>query len=353
MSKRRAKGTGCLTQKKNGTWEYRVYLGVGTNGKPMYKSFYSKSKKEVINKHKEWLKNGEIAVEKVQTVEQWAKQWLLIYKKDKVQYNTYKNYEGYTKKHIIPEIGALKLEQVRPAHIETLMKKKAELSISAQHHIYLTIKSIFESAVENKLCTTNPVGKFKAPRTEEKKPQVFSQTEVKNVIEKANTHKYGYLVLLLLYTGLRVSELTSLQWTDVDFTNNLITIRRAFTRAENGGFKIKSTKSGKERYIGITDKLKELLETIPKKSLFIVNENGEALTINQFSLRYKRFFEECNLNYLSPHKCRHTYATYLLKGGAELRAVQKMLGHSDVTVTEIYTHIDTSDIINNTKKLSY
>lgn len=353
MSKRRAKGTGCLTQKKNGTWEYRVYLGVGTNGKPMYKSFYSKSKKEVINKHKEWLKNGEIAVEKVQTVEQWAKQWLLIYKKDKVQFSTYSNYELYVNKHVVPEIGNLKIENVRPADIEKLFKHKTQLSLSSQRHLRLTLKQIFETAINNRLCTSNPVGRLNTPREEEKKPQVFSSDNLKKMITAIPTHCYGHYIGLLIYTGLRMSELLALQWGDIDFKNEIITVRHSFTRKEGGGYTMKSTKSGKERYIGITKELETILLSIPKTSLFVINDNGDYLTPHQFEKRYKHFFEDNNIEYLSPHKCRHTFATNLLEQGANIRAVQDLLGHSTIVMTEKYTHTNIEQIKKATAKLSY
>lgn len=75
-----------------------------------------------------------------------------------------------------------------------------------------------------------------------------------------------------------------------------------------------------------------------------LDDKGQRITPRKLETRYKKFFRETGLPYLSPHKCRHTYATYLLKGGADLRAVQELLGNSKVQVMEIYTHVDTGDI---------
>lgn len=350
---RRAKGTGSIRKKANGIYEYRVCLGIGIDGKNIYKSFYSKKQKEAIQKYKNWLQENEnTPIEKVTTVAEWSKKWLEIYKKDKVQYNTYSNYKMYVEKHIIPALGHLKLEQVRPAHIEQFFLMKKQLSNSAQHHINIALKNIFETAIENRLCVSNPVSALKVPRKQEKEIDVFSKDEIENIINKANSHKYGYLVLLLLYTGLRINEMTALQWNDVDIENEIITIRHAFTRSQNGWI-LKSPKSGKIRYVGITSPLKSILSSIPKESLFVVSENRNNLTMHQYEKRYKSFFDDTGIRYLSPHKCRHTYATYLLRGGADLRAVQSLLGHSSTTVTEIYTHINVDDIKNNTLKLGY
>ena len=77
------------------------------------------------------------------------------------------------------------------------------------------------------------------------------------------------------------------------------------------------------------------------------------MTPGSFRRQYGNFFADLPVRKLSAHKLRHTYATYLIKGGAELRAVQTLLWHSSVSVTEIYTHVDTSDQRRATQKLAY
>lgn len=354
--KKQANGTGTLVQKANGVWEYRVCLGTDENGKPILKSFYSKNKSKAVQKHKDWLKvsaNNKVTIEKVKTVEDWALQWLEIYKKDKVQYNSYQNYENYTKKHIIPEIGKLKLENVKPAHIEKLLAKRSNLSISALKHIRLTLNQIFDTAIENKFLSANPVGKLKIPREEESKPMVFSPEEITKIIKAIPKHKYGKYVGILLYTGMRISEMLALQWDDVDFENEIIIVKHSFTRKEGGGTEMKATKSGKQRCVGITKELKEILLSIEKTGDFVLNENGKHLTTHQFEKRYQKFFKENEIEYKSPHKCRHTFATRLITAGANIRAVQDLLGHSTVVTTEKYTHTDLDQIKKATSKLSY
>lgn len=355
MAKRQKNGTGSFRTRKNGTVEYRVLLGIKTDGSYWRKSFYGKTEKEAIKKYEKWLKcESNTPIERVQTVGEWAAKWLEIYKKDKVEYSTYRNYEMYVNNHIIPALGRLKFKQVRPAHIEFFFRERAHLSKSAQKHIYIALNGIFKTAAENHFCKENPVKKQTSLSKKENKIKVFSPTQVKKILEDAKKHQYGILVQLLLYTGLRIGELIALQWTDIDFKNNLINIQRAVTRAENGNYKEKTPKSGKERIIGINETLKDILLNLPKKGIYILtDENGHQLTYNSYYWKYNKFFEETNNYYLSPHKCRHTYATYLLKGGADLRVIQSLLGHSNINVTEIYTHIDTDDIKANVVKLSY
>lgn len=358
---RQKNGTGSFVTRKDGTVEYKVSIGIGMDGKSLRKSFYGKDKKAAIQKYKEWLKSsGEVPIEKVTTVGEWADNWLLIYKKDKVAYGTYDNYKQYVNNYIKPILGHLKFEQVRPAHIEMFFNKISGLSKSAKKHIHIALRGIFNSAIENHFCKESPVKPFKkyitSAEEDEKKVKeevkVFSPTQIKQILEIAPTHKYGHYVLILLYTGLRVGELLALQWTDIK--DDLITVRRSQARAEGGGYIDKAPKSGKVRYVGITPDLQKILDNLPKKGIYVLtDEKGQQITLSGFEKRYKKFFTDTGIEFLSPHKCRHTYATYLLKGGVDIKIVQSLLGHSTVNVTEIYTHVNTDDIKNNVKKLNY
>ena len=82
--------------------------------------------------------------------------------------------------------------------------------------------------------------------------------------------------------------------------------------------------------------------------------DGSPMNDNNFSWRYRKFMDSCpGVRPLTPHKCRHTYATYLLRGGADLRSIQQALGHSSLQITKIYTHINEQDQVRVAKYLSY
>ncbi|WP_050696641.1 tyrosine-type recombinase/integrase [Anaeromassilibacillus senegalensis] len=353
--KRQKNGTGAFYKRDNGTIQYRVSAGVGPDGKSIRKSFYGRSEKECMEKYRQWVKSGQNApVERVKTIGEWCDKWLELYKKDSISYGTYRNYKMYIEKHIKPAIGHLKFSQIRQAHIAALFKKESNLSDSARHHLYVALNGIFETAVKNHFCTENPVMSPTNKRTIEETVtvKIFSLDEIHFIL--ASDHPNAIYAQLLLYTGLRMGELIALKWSDIDLKEQIITVRNSIARAEHGGFEEKTTKSGKVRHIGMTGPLYQLLTTLPKRGLYVLTDKDSGfLSPHQFERRYKKFFTECQIPFLSPHKCRHTYATYLVKGGAELRAVQTLLGHSNSQVTEIYTHIDTDDIRNNVSKLAY
>lgn len=350
--KRQKNGSGTFTTRKDGTIQYRVYLGVGADGKPIRPNFYGQTQRECLQKYRDWLKNsGNTPIEKVKTVGEWADKWLELYKKDSVSYGTYRNYQLYVDKHIKPAIGNLKFEQVRPAHIQKIFKNDASLSDSARHHIYVTLNGIFKTAIENHYCRENPVRPISREAVDPAAVKVFSPDQIEAILK--SDHALAIYPQLLLYTGLRMGELLALKWSDVDLDDGLITVSNSVARKEGGGHEVKSTKSGKIRYIGIPGKLREILVSLPKKNFYVIPGKDGFLSPHTFENRYKKFFKDTGIDYLSPHKCRHTYGTYLRKGGAELRAVQVLLGHSSSKVTEIYTHVDTNDIKDNVTKLAY
>ena len=362
---RKANGDGSLRKKKDGLWEYRVVAGYDINKNPIRKSFYGKTKTEPKNKYKECLKkSGQPQIEKTSTLGEWAVQWLEIYKKGKVEDGTYRNYSLYVNKHIIPALGNLKFEQIKPAHIEQFMKGKSNLSKSAQQHIKIALGAIFETAIDNGFCVLNPCRKISIKKDKDVTPKVFTKSQIADLLEIAPTVEYGYLIELLLYTGMRIGEAAGLQWRDVNREDYVITIKHSVARKNGGGYYLKPTKSGKERYIGINDKLAALLDRMPHRGIYVLAKSDfEYWDTFQLTQQYHHAFDAINavlkergrkpVEYLSPHKCRHTYATYLLKGGANLREVQQLLGHSSVGVTEIYTHVDTEDIKSSVAKLPY
>ena len=294
------------------------------------------------------------------TVKQWAQIWLDVYKKGSVSYPTYKNYKVYVENHIIPELGELNIRTVMPYHIISLLGSKKDMSVSAQNHIRIALKGIFNSAIENNICTTNPYIKFPIVKTKESFAY-FNLDEVINITKYAPSHKYGHYLLILIYTGLRLSELLALRWQSINMNERIIYITEAVKTSEQGRI-LGATKTYKDRKAGIQDNLHIILDNIPKESdLVIPGERKRYLSMSCFHDRYYKVIDYINsrlpkdkrIRRLSPHKCRHTFGTFLLRSEANMRAVQTILGHSSIKTTEKYTHIDEEDIKINSQKLVY
>lgn len=400
QDKRQKNGTGSFYHRKDGTVQYRVYMGIGADGKPWRPSFYGKDEPAALQAYRDWLKeSGNIPIEKVQTVGEWADKWLELYKKGKVAYKSYQNYKLYVEKHIKPHIGQLRFESVRPAHIAQLYRAEAGLSASALRHISIALNGIFETAMDNHFCGSNPALRVERPHKAKALPKFFTAGEVSKLLAFAPEHKWGVYVMALLYTGLRMGELLALEWTDIDFDNMTLDITKTVAEVENldkdaifkvgktvkhkKKYEIKPTpKSDHERTVVLTPNGSALFKSIPRTGKYVLpggeltrkkkesdspepekvrRLNTEFLTPNQFINRYMRVIQDLNktlkegeqVRKLSPHKCRHTYATHLLKAGANLRAIQEQLGHQQISTTEIYTQVDIEDRKGNVAKLKY
>lgn len=209
-----------------------------------------------------------------------------------------------------------------------------------------TIRSFHQFALREKYAAKDPTVLIETPKYEKKLPDVLDVEEVIQLLETPDLNKNnGYrdrTILELLYaTGMRVTELIQIEIDDV----NLIM-----------GFVKVFGKGNKERIIPLGDTVIEYLDTyinsvrpqLLKKNVtnvLFLNMHGRPLTRQGIWKLIKQYGLKANINKtLTPHTLRHSFATHLLENGADLRAVQEMLGHSDISTTQLYTHVSKTQI---------
>lgn len=185
------------------------------------------------------------------------------------------------------------------------------------------------------------------PKEEKSLPVILSFEEVERLLEAPDTSKESGMrdkaMLETMYaTGLRVSELCSLPLSAINAQNRLIVIRHG--------------KGNKQRTVPISPFALEWLETYihdfrshnkgKKRKEVFLNLHGEPISRNYFFMQVKKYAQQVGIEVsISPHTLRHCFATHLLENGAELRAVQEMLGHAHLSTTQIYTHVSTRRIL--------
>lgn len=373
---RKSNGEGTLDILPSGKARYRDWVEV--DGVRQRKSFVGSSPSAARAAYKAYLANAQkVAIERVQSVSQWAEYWLEVYKKPTVEWKAGKDYEAYVKRFINPAIGAIRLEDVRPAHIAMLYARAKNrsgkpVSESTLKKLRIILNNLFETAIDNSLASKNPAKKVELPQREPGRIQIFTQKHMDEVVAFLPNHPSGPYIALLFYTGLRVGELLSLMWNDIDTEEKLIHVRRSLTRTEEGEVVGNHTKTKKDRVVPYDAALEPYLAALPRAGLYVISRpDGSTHTHHSFDTVYYRFFNDLNkkllkehteakakgsalqLPRLTPHKCRHTFATYLLRSGVDIRVVQLILGHSTVRTTEIYTHLDVNDLKNNIAKFSY
>lgn len=203
-----------------------------------------------------------------------------------------------------------------------------------------SLRMFYDFMVKKGHIKNNPMDGIEGPKLGKHLPDVLSIEEVNlllNFEPKDNFTFRNRCILELLYsTGLRISELVSLKLENVNLDESIVKVMG---------------KGSKERIVPLndfaTEYLKDYIEKIRPSMLkkvqtdyIFLNNHGKVLTRQAVFKMIKKRQEECHITKeISPHTLRHSFATHLLQGGADIRFIQELLGHSDLTTTEIYTHV--------------
>jgi integrase/recombinase XerD len=208
------------------------------------------------------------------------------------------------------------------------------------------LRSFYRHLRREELVDEDPTGKLSPPRRGRTLPHVLSYSEVKKLLGAPRGSEPGVLrdraLLEVMYAcGLRASEVVGLEVTDVD-------LARGFVRAHGKGSKERIVPLGKQAAAAVRRYLQsgrpELVGAGTERKLF-VNVRGHGLTRQGLYKIIRGHARAAGLDgKMSPHTLRHTFATHLLSGGCDLRSVQEMLGHADVSTTQLYTHLSNDEI---------
>ena len=210
---------------------------------------------------------------------------------------------------------------------------------SIRRHI-TSIKEFHKYLVKYKKIKKDVTVNIDVIKISKKLPTVISNNDMNNILDVnlVNTFKYRDKAMLeLMYgSGLRVSELVNLTIYNIDFSNHLILV-------EGKGNKERIVPMSPYSEESLKSYLKERKKLLKKGNLdeekLFLNNHGKGITRHGFNYILKNILTEKNINYnITPHSLRHTFATDLLNNGADLRSIQELLGHSDITTTRIYTH---------------
>ena len=255
------------------------------------------------------------------------------YKRDINQYLGYlndsgiKNLSKIKSTHIRNYIRVLNNEGMAPASISRI------ISSIRSYHKYLSSEDILDK---------NPVLVINNPKLPKKLPDVLSEKEISLIIDSIDESSQFYqrdkAIIEMLYScGIRVSEICNLEMSNLFIKDELIRVMG---------------KGNKERLLPLGSRSRIYLDNYllssrlgfikkTKSSFVFVSRNGNQLTRAMVNIILNKWVHISGLKKsVSPHQLRHSFATHLLEGGADLRFVQALLGHSDISTTQIYTHLD-------------
>ena len=266
--------------------------------------------------------------------------------------NTLKSYNyeiNLYQTYLEDKLSIIDIEKVSKEDIESYLKYcylKNEDSKTISHKI-TTIYNFHNYLLREKVINDNQAEFIDRPKLAKHLPYTLTVKEIDKLLDIALVTVFDYrdkAMLELMYgTGLRVSELVSLTVYDVDFYN-------AFLRIKGKGSKerIVPINNASLKYLKLyLDRRCLLLKKKTSDELFL-NARGEGISRQGFFKNLKKILAKKGMpTNISPHSLRHSFATHLIENGADLRSVQTMLGHSDITTTKIYTHISNEKVTND------
>ena len=247
--------------------------------------------------------------------------------------------------YLYDEVGPIGPAEVSLRHLQSFIQTigKLEMAPSSQARIISGIKSFFKYCLLEQIITVNPTTLLPTPKIQRKLPDVLSFEEIEQLIDAIDLSKpeggRNKAILEVMYSsGLRVTEAINLKISS-------LYLDVGFIRVIGKGDKERLVPIGSDaiKYIKLYKETMRVHQTPAKDcdDILFLNNRGKALSRVMIFYIIKDLIQKTGIQKtISPHSFRHSFATHLVEGGADLRAVQEMLGHESITTTEIYTHIN-------------
>lgn len=372
-------------RKRGNSWYYILDLAKINGKRNQIERYAGKTKteaQETLNKviH-EYQTTGTLPVNNKISTHDYFEHWYENYVMTELKLNTQKNYRGMLDKHIHPAIGDYYLKDIKPATLQELLNQKKEDGYAKQ--TLAIMKGIFNKAFSMavypyEFLKTDPSQFVKTPKYDQKEwkdkgdLKIISFDDFKKLQNTVPAHSPYYLAMMISFqTGLRRAEVCGLQWKDIDFENETLTVEQIMI--QNGKEWLMGTPKTQSSYrtIHIGPTLLSLLKKAKlrqkENKLFYrefytdtefvcTKENGEPVTLNSIKWYTEKFRKESGVDY-NFHSFRHTHATMLLENGAKPKEIQVRLGHSRLSTTmDTYAHVtkkmkkETVDIFENILK---
>lgn len=359
--KRRAKGDGGVSKRADGYWEATLDLGYDGNGKRVRRRFTGKSRSDVMAKLRTAQQDHDagtlVLTSDKLTVADYMTNWLTAYARLRVRQSTYESYDAIVQLHVIPTLGRVPLTKLRADRIQALYAAKLAGGLSPRRvqYIHAVLRMAMRQAVENGTLARSPMIGTKPPRITQKDTITFTAQQASQFIDILSGERMSALYVIALTTGLRRGELAGLQWGDINWAKQTLTVNRTLVHVR-GSVTVSEPKSDKSRRSVI----------IPSMALDILAQhreaqdgekqalgdayrdggwvfcwlNGAPLRPDWITHHFRSILTSTDLPIIRLHDLRHTHATLLLMEGVHLKVVQERMGHSTPAFTMTrYIHV--------------
>ncbi len=313
------------------------------------------------------LERGTFVASDKTTLAQYLEHWLSIVEHE-LGAKTYGRYQSIVLLHIAPALGHVELRNLRPHHIETAKKqwitgerkdkKKGRLSQRTVQHIFGTLFTALNSAKRQGLLAINPCENVNPPKVERREITPPNEAEVATIVQRSAGTEIGAVVVVAIGTGLRRGELLALRWGDVDLENGLLSVRRSLEYI-NGQIRFKEPKTKRStrtvalpafviadlrrHRLGQAERFLALGLGRPGSDTIVFDRLGKPWNPATFSSYFYRLVVSAKLPKARFHDLRHSFASFALQSGTDLKTISGALGHSTISTTaDIYAHVASS-----------
>lgn len=359
-------GMGSIRKRADGRWEGRY---TAPNGEQ--KSIYGNTEKEVVLRLREKQHDVDMGIwrepSKI-TVDDWINHWLKDFQGHTTG-RTVVTYSSAMDNYVIPVIGFIKLEKLKPLHIVKVLSAMSDKSPTTQRQTYHIIKNCIKAAIVSGIIRDDPTVGVRLPRADNKRFQIVDRQQIPVFVAAAQETQFPNELLLMLYTGLRVGEIRGLRWDDWSGTT-LKVERQLYAHAHGIGFGL--PKHGEIRTIELPVEAVQILWAQKKRQaeqrlaagdkwqendlssgLIFRQRLGQIHTNTSLALATKKAGAAIGIPDLHPHDLRHSYAVAALRSGADIKTVQHNMGHHSASVTlDVYAAYTTDAGKESARKLS-
>ncbi len=362
MAKIRANGEGSIRKRSDGRWEGRYTVGYDENGKVKMKNVLGKTQAEVKEKLKEKIEESkvlDVAKSESYTVAEWATLWFEIYAKPNISERTADYYNRYITKHIVPCLGDIKLNKLTGRQIQKMYNdllghgrervsqkdKNPGLSGTYVHGVHVMLHNCLNRAVKERLIVRNPAEDVIVPKIDKKEMKILPPEQVKAYLKAAGDRGVLPLFYLELTSGLRKGEIAALLRSDLDVENCTLSVTKQLVSSRDGKLKITQPKTATSvRLISLPQETVELLKEEHAKHplniyMFPSPRTGGMYHPDSIVKLHEKILNDAGIEHLRFHDLRHSFATYALQSGADVKTLSCMLGHYSAGFTlNTYCH---------------